>query len=91
MVEEVRVSVRVAEREPVGLEEEPHQRSLVCVRHPSPYSSESRTLALRLGGTPKGSQSIAHAAKDLFHEVFLRAEMMEQDRCLGTQSGGQGP
>ena len=91
MVDEVRVSVRVTKREPVRLEEEPHQRSLIGVRHPLPHGPQPRTMLLRLGGPPEGSQSIAYPAEDLHDEALLRAEMMEQDRRLGTERGGQGP
>jgi uncharacterized protein (TIGR03083 family) len=91
MFNEVRVTVRVAKRESVRLEKEPHQRSLVGVRDPRPYSSQPRTGVLRLGRPPEGPQSTTHAAKDLHDELLLGAEMMEQDRCLCPQRGSQGP
>jgi hypothetical protein len=48
-------------------------------------------VVLGLSGPSEGAQPIADAAQDLCDQLLLGTEMMEQDRCLGTQRGGQWP
>jgi hypothetical protein len=48
-------------------------------------------MGLGLGAATQSSQSIANSTENLFDEVLLRAEMVEQDRCLRSECIGQGP
>ena len=80
----------VAQRQPVRLEEQPHERTVCGIGHPGPHGSQPRPSGLRLGAAPKGSDPVPHCAEDLFDEAFLRAEMMEENRRLRPERLRQG-